>query len=286
MFVPFARSQDSSQLDVIARAAAKQIEKSAKKNSAGTTVLVVDFARHDGPASELGVKLADEFADSLRKEANGFAVVDRKDYQQAMTKEGIAPEQAASPEIWPCLGYKLKADLIVRGTLESRSNELILKIEVARFADMKGIFQADAKLPMTSEMQAQSSSSPAAPPKTPAPKQVLWVSPDHPPVSDEQTVTYKELAKRGYSYPRCAVCSSAGLSEKTYTVRFNSTVELMTQIDTNGFPTKITLIRGAPCDLTGKAVEVVSKWRFKPAMAPHGVPVAVEEPIEVTFHLY
>ena len=284
--VPVACAQDATQIDPLAGKAATQIEKFAKKKNNDTVVLVVDFARQGRQPTELGVKLADEFADSLRTSASGFTVVDRKAYRDEITAEGITPDEVAGPDESRCVGFKLKADLIVRGTFEQNSNKLSLKVEVARPDGSKRFFKGGTQLPLTPEMQALPSTSPAATLKMPVPDRVLWVNPDHPPVSDGQAVSYKELAKRGYSYPRCASCSSATLSAQTHTVGFNATVVLMTQIDTNGFPTKITMVRGAPCDLTAKAVEVLSKWRFKPGMAPHGVPVVVEEPIEVTFHLY
>lgn len=284
--VPLAHSNDSVQLDPLAGKVAKQIEKSIKKKNIDTLVLIVDFAQQSGQSSELGVKLADEFADSLRKAGTAFKVIDREDYRQAMAKEGITPEQATNPENWACLGFKLKADLIVQGSIKPAPNELALKIEVAQSNGPKRLFEGHAKLPLTSEMQALLSTSPAAPSKLPSPEQLVWVNPDHPPVPDEQIVSSQQLARSGDSYPQCASCPPVKFSEIPHTAKFNATVVLLTQIDTNGFPTKISVVRGAPCGLSAKAVETLSKWRFKPAMTSRGKPVAAEQMIEVSFHLY
>lgn len=179
---------------------------------------------------------------------------------------------------------QLKADLIVRGTFAPDSNKLSLKVEIAR-PGSKRLFGGDTQLPLTSEMQALLSASPVASSKSPGPNQVVWVNPGHAPVPEDQAVSSLQLTKSGDSYPRCASCPPAKPSELSRNAKFSATVYLMTQIDTDGFPTKISVVRGAACGLTAKAVEAVSKWRFKPAMASNGKPVVAEQMIQVVFHL-
>jgi TonB family protein len=56
-------------------------------------------------------------------------------------------------------------------------------------------------------------------------------------------------------------------------------------VDTQGMPQNLRVVRPLAYGLTEKAIEAVSKYRFKPAMRG-GQPVPVYVTIEVNFHLY
>jgi TonB family protein len=56
-------------------------------------------------------------------------------------------------------------------------------------------------------------------------------------------------------------------------------------VDQKGVPTNVRVVRGIGYGLDEKAVEAVSKYRFKPSME-HGQPVAVEINIEVNFQVF
>ncbi len=56
-------------------------------------------------------------------------------------------------------------------------------------------------------------------------------------------------------------------------------------ITKQGRASKIKVVKGAGFGLEAKAIEVVKRWRFRPAKGPDGNSVAVDVPIEVTFRL-
>jgi TonB family protein len=56
-------------------------------------------------------------------------------------------------------------------------------------------------------------------------------------------------------------------------------------VDQNGIPTNVRVVRGIGHGLDEKAVEAVSKYRFKPSME-HGQPVPVEINVEVNFQIF
>jgi TonB family protein len=56
-------------------------------------------------------------------------------------------------------------------------------------------------------------------------------------------------------------------------------------VDQNGIPTNVRVIRGIGHGLDEKAVEAVSKYRFKPSME-HGQPVSVEINVQVNFQIF
>jgi TonB family protein len=56
-------------------------------------------------------------------------------------------------------------------------------------------------------------------------------------------------------------------------------------VDTKGLPQDVRVEQPLEYGLSEKAIEAVSRYRFKPAMK-NGVPVPVKLKVEVDFHLY
>ncbi|HZS55369.1 MAG TPA: energy transducer TonB [Bryobacteraceae bacterium] len=73
-------------------------------------------------------------------------------------------------------------------------------------------------------------------------------------------------------------------SEEARKAKFQGTVLLSVVIDANGNTREIHVIRPLGLGLDEKAIEAVSKWRFRPA-TKGGHPVAVQAQIEVNFRL-
>jgi TonB family protein len=73
-------------------------------------------------------------------------------------------------------------------------------------------------------------------------------------------------------------------SEEARKVRFQGTVVLSVEIGADGRTSNIRVMRAVGLGLDEKAVEAVSRWRFRPAIAGDR-PVAVTALVEVSFHL-
>ena len=73
-------------------------------------------------------------------------------------------------------------------------------------------------------------------------------------------------------------------SEEARKAKFQGTVLLYVEIDEQGKTRNIRVVRPLGLGLDEKAIEAVSKWRFKPGMKG-GAPVAVGATIEVNFRL-
>jgi protein TonB len=56
-------------------------------------------------------------------------------------------------------------------------------------------------------------------------------------------------------------------------------------VDQNGIPTNVRVVRGVGHGLDEKALEAVSKYRFKPSME-HGQPVPVEINVMINFQIF
>ena len=64
------------------------------------------------------------------------------------------------------------------------------------------------------------------------------------------------------------------------------TVLLRMEVDKNGLPQKVAVVKSAGKSLDKSAVEAVSKWRFSPSLKNNSSPVAVQINVEVGFALY
>jgi TonB family protein len=73
-------------------------------------------------------------------------------------------------------------------------------------------------------------------------------------------------------------------SEEARKAKYQGEVWLSVIVDEKGIPQNIKVTRKLGLGLDEKAVEAVSKWRFKPGMKD-GKPVAVQATIAVSFHL-
>lgn len=86
-----------------------------------------------------------------------------------------------------------------------------------------------------------------------------------------------QAGKDGFGSPSCTYCPPPDMS------RQEGTVVLHVIVTAEGQATNIPVIKTSGTDLDDKAIEAVSRWRFKPATVPDGKPVAVSVPIEINF---
>jgi TonB family protein len=73
-------------------------------------------------------------------------------------------------------------------------------------------------------------------------------------------------------------------SEEARKAKYQGTVVLSIEVDTSGNPSRFAIVSGLGLGLNEKAIEAVSKWRFRPAFRD-GKPIATNARIEVNFRL-
>jgi protein TonB len=88
----------------------------------------------------------------------------------------------------------------------------------------------------------------------------------------------------GVSAPAILMKVEPEYSEEARKAKFQGTVVLMIVVDEHGMPRNLRVVRPLGLGLDEKALEAVSKWRFKPGMKD-GKPVATEATVEVNFRL-
>jgi len=92
------------------------------------------------------------------------------------------------------------------------------------------------------------------------------------------------LSGGGFSAPLVIYQVDPEFSEEARRAKHYGTVILIVDVDTTGRAANIRVARSLGLGLDEKAVEAVSRWRFKPGMRG-GRPVTVQATIEVNFHL-
>lgn len=73
-------------------------------------------------------------------------------------------------------------------------------------------------------------------------------------------------------------------SEEARKAKYSGTVILYIEVDQTGHARNIRVVKGIGLSLDEKAMEAVTKWRFKPGLKD-GKPVVVAAHIEVNFRL-
>ncbi len=89
----------------------------------------------------------------------------------------------------------------------------------------------------------------------------------------------------GVSAPVVLFAPEPEFSEEARKAKVAGNVLVYLQVDTNGRPTHVRVLRGIGLGLDEKAMEAVRQYKFKPAME-NGHPVAVEMNVEVNFQIF
>jgi TonB family protein len=282
-------SQQPSPLDELADKASAAIAKQhdSKHADVKKKILVVNFSEKDRKPSELGGKLADEFADSMRKQAPNFVVINRDDYWGAAALDRLPAEILPEEGVSKCYGAQLGADYNAVGSLEYTPGKVIVGISLIRNENHKKIFDETASLPITAEIQALLA--------RPAAAVVVSSSPssDNPSSADP----YRSLGidapvgvpfggTRGYTMPTCLHCPVARYSDAALATKFQGTVLAGVRVGPNGSVESVAILHGLPCGLNQAAIDALKQWNLKPADGQDGKPAAVVITIEVKFSLY
>jgi protein TonB len=90
----------------------------------------------------------------------------------------------------------------------------------------------------------------------------------------------------GTSRVVCEYCPNPGYTEEARKVKFHGTVVLRAVITVDGRATNIRVVKGVGLGLDERAIESVSRWKFRPAVGPGGRPMETWTEIEINFRIY
>jgi TonB family protein len=282
---PALHAQERFDFDAVAREIAPLIQKSSASSSTPVNVLVLDFDETHAASTELGPELANDFTASLRKYAQGFVVLQPAGLHLILASHDLPESVVSFPPAMKCYAPDLGVSVAIEGGMEYGADGVVLKLNAWLAKTRKSIFAETVIVPVTAQMKELMAKTLPEPPPFFTEEKRVWISKDHPPVSDAEVVDFPNEST-AYTYPKCVTCPHPGYSDAAVKLKLQGIVVLRVQILPDGFPSKISLVRGIPCGLTDKAFEAVEDWRFKPACGPDGAPVAAEVPVEVQFRMY
>jgi TonB family protein len=258
--IPHARAQQP-QIDALAANVAKELNKKHEK-----TVIVFDFAGPDKKFTALGQKITDDFSEALKKSSPVFSVAGRSQIAQALEENHLSPQALRDREIELWFAKKLGQGLMVLRTIERDGESLHIAVDSYAVKDGKALREFRVPVPLTEQM-----------------KSLIDTPPD---AGRDQSGNPPASGTNGYSVPKCINCPYARFSPQAIKNHAQGTVILVVIVDTDGQAHNIRVVKGLADGLTESAIETVRSWKFEPAKGPDGVPAAVTQTIEVTFHLY
>ena len=89
----------------------------------------------------------------------------------------------------------------------------------------------------------------------------------------------------GVTVPEAIYSPEPSFSEEARKAQAQGVVMLLLVVGKDGHPYNIRLGQSLGMGLDEKAIEAVSRWRFRPATL-NGQPVATQIAVQVDFHLY
>jgi TonB family protein len=273
--LPSAAQQ--SELDALARQVAQDVAVSSrplfgspalsKPGSSKTALIVTDFGTLHGSASQLGVVLADQFAQAFETQVRDAILLSRDCLHQLVDREGIVADDLRDFFALAWLGKKCGADLVIAGAADDTGNHLVLTIQLLRATDGGRVQQRRTTLEKTPEMVA------------------LLAQPPHSAASPPVETGIPKAGEQGIGEPACRICPAPsftddlnkGMKDKPLVLTFRVVV------DQNGEVSDIAVVRGAPYGATDQAIETIRKWKLEPAKNADGRPVKAWTEVEVTF---
>ena len=259
--------QTAAAVKALAGSLAQTVKKSHLKN-----ILVMDFQGPNKGYSPLGRKLADELSAALAADP-AISTVDREKYSEFEYREALLIPEANQPDRANWTAGRLAANSFVIGDLEESGREFALHITIYDCPRPRIVQELKAAIPKTDETLALS-------------RRELTATGDDARNGNKKRSSMPHYGVRGYSAPECQYCPQPEFSSEARRLKAGGIATLIAEVDETGQITDAVIIQGLFYGLNEKAVEGVKRWRMKPAIGPDGSPVAVQQVIEVSFHLY
>jgi TonB family protein len=281
---PEAKTQEQK-LDELAGETATAISGNVQAVAGTPKVLVLDFSPlHQGPGG-LGSKLADQFSDSLKRQARGFVVMDRADYFARSGDKSSNVSYGDDLDAMECQAGQPgpNASAFVEGFFDLLPDDAI-SVWVKVLKDEKSIFAKRITLTLTPELRGLASTPVQR--RNDSHEPIVWTSTDRPQSAIRHAIRLPDDSDPRFKLPTCLHCPNPSYSDAASAAKIQGTVKFDVEIDADGFPVQVMVIQGLPCGLTSKAIEAVAHWKFNPALGPDGKPLAVIVPVEVTFRLF
>ncbi len=263
-----AQAPTQAEIADIARELAERIRESKVKAQSGL----------DGPkVLVLMFPLSQEVADALKSQTEPIVVMERKPALDLIQQLKLPAREYAQPSVVAWLGWKSGAQLVVTGHLHESGERVRLDLWLVRVDGGKEPIHSRREFARTAETLALVASGPP-------PQPITHVESESTSGGGEPVA---KPGKSGVSYPKCSWCPNPQFTDEArrWLKCYRGIVILRMMITSEGKARDISVVQGAACGLNERAVQAVGQWRFQPARAADGNPVAVWTTIEVAFSI-
>ena len=86
--------------------------------------------------------------------------------------------------------------------------------------------------------------------------------------------------------PICVYCPQPSFSREAVDAKIQGSIFIEAVISRDGRPLQVRVLHGLGFGLDENAIEIVRKWKFRPAIGPDGRASDVRMVIELAFRLY
>jgi TonB family protein len=261
------KDPEAAAMKVLAGDVAQAVKKAHLKN-----LLVMDFQGPDKKYSLLGRKLADDLSAALAVDP-AIGLIDRKQFAEFVSREGLLIPEANQPDPANWIANQLSAKSFVIGNIEETGNDFILHITIYDSPKPRNVQDLKTAFSKTADLSSLAG-------------RALDATGDDQRNRDHKLSSLPHSGQHGYSFPHCEYCPPPEFSTEARRHKTGGTAILIADVDETGRITNAAMLQGLFYGLNEKAVEGVKQWRMKPTAGPDGSPVAVQQVIEVSFHLY
>jgi Gram-negative bacterial TonB protein C-terminal len=211
-----------------------------------------------------------------------FFQISRGESLWSVAQDRIGSQSYDRPDVAACYEGEGDEAFVAQGVMEDLSDRVVLRLKMWRIPDRKQVFEDGVTVPMTDTMQALHSRLATNSQVPPLSGVEVRFSPEHE-LGDGEIPT---AGTNGYSHPSCVDCTNVSYSGAAAKAKIQDTVYLSVVVGLDEAGDRIPVIRGLPCGLNQQVINPLRQWKFKPAMDEQGNPAAVQESIEMSFHLY
>jgi TonB family protein len=249
-------------IEKLTRALAAELEKAHVKR-----VAIFDLETADGKQIPFGGWLTDRISEDVVKSGTAVAVVDRGSLTGLPNGGELDPD--AGSRLRSATANSLGADAYVYGTFAAIGDGIGVTLNAQRVGGE--LLVGSQTVPVAAAAGKISLDDSA--------RRHLGVPIDSlRPLDGAYTP-----GKAGIGPAKCVRCRQPQFSDEAIRRKIEGVVELDVLISAEGKPLNVVVTKKAGAGLDEQAVKGVRKWTFEPAVDADGGPVAVHQPVEVTF---
>lgn len=259
-------------LSLLPRAHAQQLQMRALAastvsiihDSKQKSVVVMDFEGPGESVTKLGLSLADQLSDDLTQSAAGFSVTPRPELTEAIAKHRLARSALRYSDIATVIAHETDARIVVLGQLTRGQGDTALRatIDCYRLDSGKELRRLSVELPLTDELQKGLSA-----------------------IDDISSFTRAgHSTADGMTPPKCQECPNPPYTQAAAAHHVSTQLFISAVIGTDGSASDIYPLKDAPYGLNWSAANAIAAWKFKPAIAHDGNPMAVRQEVKFVFN--